>query len=206
MVLRDKTWFPILYMSVITLLLSTVIILFGSITRTRVVANERIAFERAVLMALPMDLRSTVSPSEIHRIYGGDIFEGDSSSAGALRYIQNDSLIAYALPLEGPGFWAPIKGIIGISADTRTVTGIAFYEQNETPGLGGEIIKPEFTRQFVGKKIKDTDVPIEIISATAPSNEHSVHAITGATQTSSRLGKFMNETIAAWREKMRGTR
>jgi Na+-transporting NADH:ubiquinone oxidoreductase subunit C len=117
-----------------------------------------------------------------------------------LRYFKGDSFIAYALPVEGPGFWAPIKGVIGIDADTKTITGISFYEQNETPGLGGEIVKSEFRDQFVGKKISETDVPIDMRAPTAELDESSVHAITGATQTSTRLGVFINVQLARWRE------
>jgi len=202
MALRERTWFPILFMFVITLCLSAVIILFGSFTRRRVKDNERLSYERAVLQALPIDIPVRSTPSRIHNIYITNIQEADEYSAGALRYVKDDSLVAYALPLAGPGFWAQIKGVIGITADRRRVTGIAFYEQNETPGLGGEIIKSEFRSQFQGKKIALEGVPLKILPVTAQLDESSVHAITGATQTSNRLGKFMNEQLAAWRESM----
>ena len=100
------------------------------------------------------------------------------------------------------GFWAPIKGVIGIAADRRTITGIAFYEQNETPGLGGEIIKSEFRAQFKDKRIAPQGLPLRILPVTAELDESSVHAITGATQTSNRLDKFMNEQLTLWRERM----
>ena len=200
--IREKTWYPILYMFIITLVLSAVLIIFGSITRERVRDNERIAYERAVLRALPMDLPRRAGPAKIHNIYETSIHDPDVKSAGALRYLREDSLAAYALSLEGPGFWAPIKGVIGIAADRITITGLAFYEQNETPGLGGEIVKTDFTQQFVGKKLAAGLPYIQLRPATAALDEHSVHAITGATQTSNRLSKFMNEQLAAWRVRM----
>ncbi len=203
MSIRDKAWYPILYMFVITLCLSAVLILFGSVTRQRVKDNERILYERAVLEALPIELSARISPAEIHKRYMNSIKDATESSAGALLYLEGDSLIAYALPIEGPGFWATIKGVIGIAADTRTLTGISFYEQNETPGLGGEIVKSEFRDQFVGKIISETDLPVEIRPASAELDESSVHAITGATQTSTRLGRFMNEQLARWRDLVR---
>jgi Na+-transporting NADH:ubiquinone oxidoreductase subunit C len=206
MAIRDKAWYPILYMFVITLLLSAILILFGSITRQRVKDNEQILYERAVVEALPIPLPSRISPAETHKLYTSSIQNATESSAGALRYLKGDSLIAYALPVEGPGFWAIIKGVIGIDADTRTITGISFYEQNETPGLGGEIVKSEFRAQFVGKRISEADAPIEIRGASAELDESSVHAITGATQTSTRLGLFINEQLARWRELMKRER
>jgi Na+-transporting NADH:ubiquinone oxidoreductase subunit C len=203
MSMREKNWFPILYMFIVTLLLSAVVIAFGSITRQRVKDNERIAFERAVLEALPIDLSGRTSPSDIHKTYRENITEPTKSTAGALSYIKNDSLIAYALPIDGPGFWAPIRGVIGIAADKQTITGISFYDQNETPGLGGEIVKPEFRDQFVGKRLADEGMPLEIRMASTRLDESSVHAITGATQTSTRLGTFMDKRLAAWRDAMK---
>jgi len=197
--IEDKAWFPIVYMFVVTLFFSAIIIIFGSFTRRRVEANERIAFERAVLEALPIDISQRISPSEIHGLYLETVKDSTAATGGALRYMRADSLIAYALPLDGPGFWAPIKGVIGIAADKKTVTGIAFYEQNETPGLGGEIVKPDFRDQFVGKQLSDKETSLEIRMVSAELDESSVHAITGATQTSTRLGRFMNEQLQAWR-------
>ncbi len=196
--MKDKAWFPIIYMFVVTLFFSAIIIIFGSFTRKRVEDNERISFERAVLEALPIDIGQRVSPSEIHGIYLKTMTDSTAATGGALRYMRGDSLIAYALPLEGPGFWAPIKGVIGIAADRKTITGIAFYEQNETPGLGGEIVRPGFRGQFVGKQLSDKQIPLEIRMAGAELDESSVHAITGATQTSTRLGRFMNAQLQAW--------
>jgi Na+-transporting NADH:ubiquinone oxidoreductase subunit C len=205
MAIKEKTWYPIVFMFIATLFFSAILIVFGSITRQRVQDNERIAFERAVLEALPIDLPERASPPTIHTMYLEYIKEASDASAGALRYIENDSLIAYALNLEGPGFWAQIKGVIGIAADKKTITGISFYEQNETPGLGGEIVKQNFRKQFIGKVMADTGIPLEILMQSVPLNESSVHAITGATQTSTRLGRFMNKQLLQWRDAMKGT-
>lgn len=202
MAIREKTWFPILYMFALTLVLSSVLIIFGMVTRKRVRENEAIAFERAVLLSLSIDNAGKMAPGQIHQTYLSRIREADETSAGALRYVRGDSIIGYALPLEGPGFWAPIKGVIGIETDAMTVRGIAFYEQNETPGLGGEIIKEQFRAQFAGKRISATDLPLRIIGPAEPLDESSVHAITGATQTSNRLARFINEHLTRWRALM----
>lgn len=203
--LKEKAWFPVVYMFLLTLVLSTILIVFGTITRKRVKENEAIAFERAVIQSLQIDLAEP-TPGEIHRIYLSTIREADSTSGGALRYVRGESLKGYALPVEGAGFWAPIRGVIGFEPDAITVTGIAFYDQNETPGLGGEITKESFRRQFVGKRISMEGRPIQVRSPSEPLDEGSVHAITGATQTSNRLGEFMNEQLARWRSRMKGQR
>jgi Na+-transporting NADH:ubiquinone oxidoreductase subunit C len=200
--IREKTWYPIIYMFAITMVLSTILIIFGTFTRQRVQDNERIAFERAVLEAVPEVITGPLLPSEIHKTFSEYVYQPADSTAGAYQVIKDGFLIAFVLPIEGPGFWASIKGVVGIAADKKTVTGISFYEQNETPGLGGEIVKPAFRSQFVGKVLSTTGSPLEIKVPPAPLDEHSVHAITGATQTSTRLDEFLSTQIAAWQQAM----
>lgn len=202
MSVKDKPWYPVVYMFGVTLFFSAIIIVFGTLTRQRIKDNEKIAFERAALQALPIELPEKASPPEIHRMYVENVKDSTDRTAGALRYMKRDSLIAYALPIEGPGFWAPIKGVIGIAVDRRTITGISFYQQEETPGLGGEIVKEDFRRQFEGKKLAEEGAVFQIRMTTEELDESSVHAITGATQTSTRLGKFMNEQLETWQLRM----
>jgi Na+-transporting NADH:ubiquinone oxidoreductase subunit C len=199
MKITERAWYSILFMFAITLAVSTILIIFGNATRRRVEDNQRVAFRRAVLQALPVELPASLSPTAIHQIFADSIYQ-DSQLTDVLEFRRNDTVIAYALPIEGPGFWAPIKGIIGIDADMVTLTGLAIYEQNETPGLGGEIIKPYFRDQFPGKRIGEGAAPIRIRPSIDELDENSVHAITGATQTSTRLGVLLNERLTTWRD------
>ncbi len=79
---------------------------------------------------------------------------------------------------------------------------IAFYEQRETPGLGAEITKSYFREQFKGLKIKDRDVPVRLMPIGTRTSEHEVHAITGATQTCTRLERIINQSLRTWRKEM----
>ena len=108
----------------------------------------------------------------------------------------------FAVPFAGQGFWDKIKGVIGIAADEKTITGVAFYEQKETPGLGARIDEEEFRSQFVGKTIEDNADPIGIIPVTETPGKNEVHAITGATQTCTRLETLMNRDIQIWLQAM----
>ncbi|OGC42963.1 hypothetical protein A2Y85_02240 [candidate division WOR-3 bacterium RBG_13_43_14] len=202
MKIKDRAWFPVFYMFAATLVLSSILILFGAFTKQRVKNNEQLAFERAVLEALNVDITG-YSPARIHDQYVQAVRVMDTQRPEVFAFYENNQLIGYALPLSGPGFWSLIKGVIGIAADTSTIIGLSFYEQNETPGLGGEIIKPLFRDQFNGKKIARTGIPIEFRMSTAELSENSVHMITGATQTSTRLGKFLNNQLAVWRDQMK---
>jgi Na+-transporting NADH:ubiquinone oxidoreductase subunit C len=113
--------------------------------------------------------------------------------------LDGDRCIGYALPIRGQGFWDDIAGVIGIDADGETLTGIAFHEHKETPGLGAEIVGPRFRNQFKGKKMDPGERPIGLLPAGAEVSEHQVHAITGATQTCTRLERIMNDALLEWR-------
>ena len=203
MSVKDKAWYPVVYMFIVTAVFSSILIGFSRYTRERVEINRRVAFERAVVQALPLGVSDKVSSSEVHEIFIDRVTEPDESSAGAWRLMDGDKLIAYGLPIEGRGFWAPIKGAIGIEADKETITGIAFYEQNETPGLGGEIVKPRFRAGFTGKIIAASGAPLTFKPEGSPLGMSQVHAITGATQTSARVERFLNEQLGEWRDEMK---
>jgi len=200
--MRKKWWFPVAYMFVVTAFFSSIVIGFAQFTGDRVEANADLAFEKAVLAVLPGLLEEGESRLEIHRKFVERVGPPDEQIGGACRLTEAGRTVAYALPVEGQGFWAPIKGVIGLKDDRRTITGIAFYEQNETPGLGAQITTITFTSQFQGKVLASGDKPLNIRPPGAPLGESDVHAVTGATQTSTRLEKILNDALTQWYAKL----
>lgn len=192
--MRDKPYFAVVYMFVLTAFFSTLLIGFSRLTRDRVRSNEQLNFERAVVQAFPdIEIQSN---QQIHEIFTTQ-FQEDPQTEAYL-YRKDGRLQGYAVPFEGQGFWDKIRGVIGIAQDKQTITGVAFYEQKETPGLGARIDEEEFRKQFVGKKIEDSPEPIGIVPSSKSLEENEVHAVTGATQTSIRLETLMNQSIRAW--------
>lgn len=59
----------------------------------------------------------------------------------------------YVFPVNGMGLWDAIYGYLAIKPDGDTVIGISWYDQKETPGLGGNISDPNWQNQFPGKLI-----------------------------------------------------
>ncbi|OHB74576.1 MAG: hypothetical protein A2Z25_16320 [Planctomycetes bacterium RBG_16_55_9] len=202
--IRQKRWFPVLYMFAVTAFFSSIVIGLTQSTRARVEANEKLIFEKAVLAVLPglYDEKSKVAGLELHKRFTENVTAPDESSGGAYTLKESGKIAAYALPLSGQGFWAPIKGIIGIEADKKTITAIAIYQQNETPGLGAEIAKSEFRDQFKGKVILMSEKPLSIARPGAQLDQGSVHAVTGATQTSTRLEVIINNGLKEWQQKL----
>jgi len=197
--MREKKWFPILYMFAMTAGFSSVVIGFAAATKERVRANEKLAFERAVVAVLPGLYGPGLGGPEVHRRFVEQVSEPDAGSAGAYTLRRDGRIAAYALPFEGQGFWAPIRGVIGIASDRQTITGIFFYEQTETPGLGAEIVKPEFRGQFKGRILGQAAEPLNMRRPGTELGKSDVHAVTGATQTSVRLEGMINRALQQWR-------
>jgi len=114
--------------------------------------------------------------------------------------------IGYAFKITGPGFWDRISGYLAVDADVKHVIGITFYEDSETPGLGHKINEPEWQKTWLGRPIykPGTDEPwlgITPVAPGKPANE--VDAISGATETSGALQRFMNAQLGAFVEQVK---
>ena len=93
------------------------------------------------------------------------------------------------LPVRGAGMWSMLYGYIALEPDFSTISGMAFYEQNETPGLGDQITHQHWLDLWQGKQIYDqrgelrfnvSEGVVEPGSVHAP---YQVDALTGATVT-----------------------
>ncbi|MBY7731661.1 Na(+)-translocating NADH-quinone reductase subunit C [Vibrio bathopelagicus] len=91
------------------------------------------------------------------------------------------------IPVHGNGLWSMMYAFVAVETDGNTVSGITYYEQGETPGLGGEVENPSWRAQFVGKKLFDENhkPAIKVVKGGAPEGtEHGVDGLSGATLTS----------------------
>jgi len=199
---RTRRSFPVLYMFAVTFVATGILIGLSRSTAGRVEANKQILFERAVLSALGVDAGPRPSPANIHQTFLAQVKPPTESTAGAYRLVRDGATAAYALPFAGRGFWNEIRGVMGISPDGSVLTGVAFYEQSETPGLGAEIVKPAFTEQFRNLKLAGGSSALGLKPAGTKTSASEVDAITGATQTCTRLEDILNDALGAWRREM----
>jgi Na+-transporting NADH:ubiquinone oxidoreductase subunit C len=109
------------------------------------------------------------------------------------------------LPVSGYGLWSTLYGFLSLDPDGQTVQSINFYDQAETPGLGGEVVNPKWRALWKGKKVyAETDQPsldkglieeaeigepaLALIKGTVdndkPGAQHQVDGLAGATLTS----------------------
>ena len=105
---------------------------------------------------------------------------------------------AIGFDLSGMGFWDRIDGIIVFTQNLEKIINIQFFDHKETPGLGARIEEKWFTDQFKGVRIawnKDVSDRVIIGRATGAKLDNQVDAITGATQTSMALKRFLNAEL-----------
>jgi Na+-transporting NADH:ubiquinone oxidoreductase subunit C len=100
-----------------------------------------------------------------------------------------DAIETIILPIHGYGLWSTMYGFLALEGNARTVRGLTFYEDGETPGLGGEINNPRWQARWVGRQLVDNqgEVRLRVIRGSpdpdSPEAIHQVDGISGATLT-----------------------
>ncbi len=99
---------------------------------------------------------------------------------------ENDQVSKVILPVHGNGLWSMMYAFVAVETDGNTVAGITYYEQGETPGLGGEIENPTWRAQFEGKQLFDENFmpALKVVKGGAQQGDvHGVDGLSGATLT-----------------------
>ena len=112
------------------------------------------------------------------------------------------------IPVYGAGLWGPVWGYVAFQPDHRTIAGVYFDHESETPGLGAKI-KDEawFREKFAGKTVAFGSEPRFDLSKNAETGgaANAVDAITGATMTSKGLGDALNVWFKAYENHLTAT-
>jgi Na+-transporting NADH:ubiquinone oxidoreductase subunit C len=91
------------------------------------------------------------------------------------------------LPVHGAGLWSTMYAFIAVKMDGNTVAALTYYDQGETPGLGGEVENPHWRALWQGKKLFDEqgEPAIKIVKGVAAAGSaHEIDGLSGATLTS----------------------
>ncbi|ENL1287835.1 Na(+)-translocating NADH-quinone reductase subunit C [Vibrio parahaemolyticus] len=120
------------------------------------------------------------------------------ANTGIVYLVKNgDDVSKVIIPVHGNGLWSMMYAFVAVETDGNTVSGITYYEQGETPGLGGEVENPSWRAQWVGKKLFDENhkPAIKVVKGGAPAgSEHGVDGLSGATLT----GNGVQGTFDFW--------
>lgn len=188
-----RSLFTLLFMLLVTVVFVSGLTAMYLATRETVQANEQLFLKRAVLYAANIPVPG--ERAELERVYEQRV-RAVVDSAGRVAYYEirqepAGGLSSYVLPVVGQGLWGPLESVVGVRKDLKTLTGIEFTRQNETPGLGARIEEAWFKEQFRGKRW-----PLATVPEGGPAGEQEFEAITGATNTSNGVKGILNERLA----------
>ncbi len=188
-----RSLFTIFFMFVVTLVFIAVLSLIYVLTKERIRLNETLVIKRAVLYTAGLQVPQ--SGVEADNLYLDRVREVKDEQGQVLYYeildAQNGELLSYVVPVLGAGLWGEIESVVGVEKDLKTLTGIEFIKQNETPGLGGRITESWFKEQFRGKRW-----PLEVVPEGEPADDREFQAITGATNTTNAVRGILNERLS----------
>jgi len=190
---------------------ATLLTAAAEFTRSQQADNKKAEEIRNILMALKAPFETQASAGELIAVFERDVTEQLVGRQNPLTlYIYkphgSETPVAAAVKFFGSGVWGPIKGFLALEPDYKTIRGVTFYQQEETPGLGGEIVTEHFRSRFAGKQIADAQGAWGI-DITAGGGDHpgvnEIAGISGATMTCDKVEDMINtviETLAAKRE------
>jgi Na+-transporting NADH:ubiquinone oxidoreductase subunit C len=141
----------------------------------------------------------------------GEVAKSQAAGAQTLPvylHIDKDGSVAdYIVPINTQGLWGKILGYLAIRNDGATISGFTVYQHAETPGLGGEIEKNWFQKNFMGKKIVNSAgdfVAVSIAKGRTADGIASdrqinyVDGISGATLTGKYLTKGLHDVLSEY--------
>ncbi|MCB2185454.1 MAG: FMN-binding protein [Deltaproteobacteria bacterium] len=190
----------VLFMFAITLVCTAALAAVDLANRERIARNQELKLEKVILSVLGLLPGPDPGAEEIARLYGQRVKE--LTVGGRRVYLGyrpgGGGVTAVAFPVSGPGFWGPIYGLAAVDPQAVKLVGLAFYQHNETPGLGARITEPWFTKQFQGLHLALPAGNRKFFHLRPPgaaAGPGELDAITGATETSTRLEKFLNQDL-----------
>jgi len=178
--------------------------------------------KKNILMAVGLvDSEEPYQKKDILDLYGeniqsfrvsleGEVVSRDKASEASLPiyiYQKDREITSYIIPVNTRGLWGKIFGYLALNSDGSTVTGFTVYKHSETPGLGGEIEKRWFQKNFEGKKILDkagSFASISIAKGFLPESfpqdklPNYVDGISGATLTGKYLTAGLKNVLQAY--------
>ena len=111
--------------------------------------------------------------------------------------VEDGQVTRLILEVWGRGLWSTMYAYIALDKDGNTIQGLTFYDQAETPGLGGEVDNPKWKAVWPGRKAYDENgaPAIRMVKGGAGSIEEDPHGfdgIAGATITSRSVENLLN--------------
>ncbi len=170
----------------------------GKITRSRIEANEQAEEVSNILGVLDVPHDEAAGAEALLKLSEQAVRKGTHKDLVFYVYVKDGAAASVAFALGGQGVWGGIEGFLALEPDIKTVRGLTFHKQEETPGLGGEIGAPWFRDRFRGKSIRAEDgTPgIRIKKGGGSRGPSEVDGISGATMTCDRVEDILTALMA----------
>lgn len=189
------------FMFLVTLAFTALVSGVKSLSDRRISFNRDVKRQRVILNVLGIDFPESSGSREISSLFRSRVKEMIIEGRPIYQGIETDGITVrgYAFPVGGQGFWGPISGMAAVDPEATRLLGLAFITHSETPGLGGRISEPWFTRQFRDLALRPLEGEDRMftLGPTGESGGPSSHldAITGATNTSAAVEAFLNRDL-----------
>ena len=225
---KQNSVYTIVYASVMVIIVAAV--LAFTALKLKPIQNKNIEIDKKSQILRSVNIASTAADAEaLYAKYITEAYivntEGDIVSKDAAEAFNTDMAVQskiapdkrilpvyvctledgshkYIFPMYGSGLWGPIWGYVAVDSNGNTIYGATFSHQGETPGLGAEIEKPEFSNQYHDKSmfIDGTfkSVAVEKKGQKPIDGADQVDAISGGTITSKGVQKMMYDCIAPY--------
>ena len=136
---RDSNVYTVVYASVMVLLVAVVLAFTSQSLRSFQKKNEDNDKRQQILRSINVSVPANEAEAKYNELIKESFLVNENG----------ENIMA----LSGAGLWGPLWGYLSVDDDRNTIYGTDFSHQGETPGLGAEIAKPQFSNEFKGKKL-----------------------------------------------------
>ncbi len=205
--------YTVLYAAGLGVVCALLLTAAGHFTEPMREANALAEKRRSILGVLEVPFDAGATAAQIIDVFDKNVRDKQQGDMDLYVYVEageGGKVKATAVPFAGSGLWGPIKGFLALEPDMETIRGLTFYQQEETPGLGGEIAAlctcapggdskgcaAWFRHQFTGKKIVDAagKPGIRILRRGAKA-QNEIDGLSGATMTCDKVQDMLNAAI-----------
>jgi len=218
---RDSNLYTIVYASVMVILVAFGLAITSQSLRSYQKKNEDI--DKMMQILRSVRVKTTVTEAEktyndlIKEAYlideNGAKVEGKAFDVDIVKAFANkkplpvfvatiDGQTKYIMAMSGAGLWGPLWGYISVNEDKNTVFGADFSHAGETPGLGAEITRPNFSEEFFDKKFFNKSGEFKSIAVVKPGKsaegQDYVDGISGGTITSQGVDRMIFTSMSGY--------
>jgi len=211
--------YTILYASIMVVLVAVILAFTAQVLHSYQKANEDNDKRQQILRSINVNVKANEAEAKYKELVkeaylvnadgqkvDGDAFEADVVKAETkgeypVFVATVDGQTKYVMALQGKGLWGPIWGYISVNDDKNTVFGADFGNESETPGLGAEISKPDFSNEFKEKQLyKNGEFKSIAVVKKGKSAEGQdyVDGISGGTITSTAVNNMLKSCLTGY--------